>query len=662
MDWSTLIWAIIITVAVVWIIVAHVKNKEISKANHELENQKVKYAELIEQTQTERKTYINSVVTDIQKIVEQKCEYYPQLAAIMADLETMYIERSADYLCNKRYPAYDEAKRIREVREDCKIEIEKRKNAEYRLSYITKIYPQLQFITDPNFNKSNPPELITSVDQNTIDRKNQQLQLLHDEMKQLRVEYQKIIDQLHRNYNDEIQQLRLEYQKEIEQIYCNYESLQQVIETLDLYDVFNDYPEWMIPKPLAENYRKSLTSNRLIKSQQTPFEFKSPIEISCKTISQTDGQIYYTSLSNCSCPDFKANQSPCKHMLSLAIRLNAFIFHSDTVNDALNDLVIKAQLLDEQEQRVKKEKVKIENAKKIVSEKQQTYPFLATLMAEYKQSMLDIAIREHVTKRDMIAKLKQAEKEKAMLHNQIAVYEYMFPILNEFKDVPPLQLSQTIENSKTTGFQYQWLTEEEYVALTSEEKQQRWIDRYLGGNSRSNWEAGIKYERYIGYLCEKEGCNVKYTGATLKLNDMGRDLIAFKEKTIYIIQCKRYAQGKEVHENHLFQLFGSVAHYKKEHPNHKVIGVFVTSSQLSDVAKQCAESLSVLLYENIPFKSYPTIKCNIGKNGEKIYHLPFDQQYDNITIQFSKGEFYADTIVEAKAKDFRHAMKHLFSN
>lgn len=524
-------------------------------------------------------------------------------------------------------------------KESYKKELEKRQTAEYRLSYITKIYPQLEFITNSEFDENNPPPLIQPVDQSVIDRKNQQIHFLQEDIKQINEAHQKEIDALHSKYS----------------------SLDEVIETLDLYNVFDDYPEWMIQKPLAENYRKSLTSNRLIKAQQTPFQFNLPIEISCETISQTDGQIYHTSLSNCSCPDFKSNKKPCKHMLSLAIRLNAFLSQPDTINDAMNDLVKKAQELDEQEQRIKKEKVKIENAKKIVSEKQQTYPFLATLMAEYRQSMLDITVRDHATKKDMIAKLKKAEKEKAMLHNQIAVYEYMFPILNEFKDVPPLQLSQTLENSKTTGFQYQWLTQEEYDALTSEEKQQQWIKRYLSGISKSNWEAGIKYERYIGYLCEKKGYNVKYTGATLKLNDMGRDLIAYKENTIYIIQCKRYAQGKEVHENHLFQLFGSVAHYKKEHPNHKVIGVFVTSSQLSDVAKQCAESLSVILYENIPFDNYPTIKCNIGKNGEKIYHLPFDQQYDHITIQFSKGEFYADTIEEAKNLGFRHAMRHTFS-
>lgn len=32
------------------------------------------------------------------------------------------------------------------------------------------------------------------------------------------------------------------------------------------------------------------------------------------------------------------------------------------------------------------------------------------------------------------------------------------------------------------------------------------------------------------------------------------------------------------------------------------------------------------------------IKCNIGTNGEKIYHLPFDQQYYRTEIK-KAGEF-----------------------
>jgi hypothetical protein len=56
-------------------------------------------------------------------------------------------------------------------------------------------------------------------------------------------------------------------------------------------------------------------------------------------------------------------------------------------------------------------------------------------------------------------------------------------------------------------------------------------------------------------------------------------------------------------------------------------------------------------------KSYPIIKCNISNSKEKIYHLPMDQQYDRVIIDPSKGEFYANTIVEAEKAGFRRAFR-----
>ena len=49
-------------------------------------------------------------------------------------------------------------------------------------------------------------------------------------------------------------------------------------------------------------------------------------------------------------------------------------------------------------------------------------------------------------------------------------------------------------------------------------------------------------------------------------------------------------------------------------------------------------------------------QCNIGKQGEKIYHLPFDQQYDKILID-KQGEFFAHTVKEAEEKGFRRAFR-----
>ena len=51
------------------------------------------------------------------------------------------------------------------------------------------------------------------------------------------------------------------------------------------------------------------------------------------------------------------------------------------------------------------------------------------------------------------------------------------------------------------------------------------------------------------------------------------------------------------------------------------------------------------------------IKCNIGKEGERIYHLPFDQQYDRCRIDLRIGECYVETVKGAEEKGFRRAQR-----
>jgi hypothetical protein len=53
------------------------------------------------------------------------------------------------------------------------------------------------------------------------------------------------------------------------------------------------------------------------------------------------------------------------------------------------------------------------------------------------------------------------------------------------------------------------------------------------------------------------------------------------------------------------------------------------------------------------------IKCNIN-NGNKIYHLPFDQQYYRTKIELP-GEFYAWTVEEAVNAGFRRARRYMFN-
>ncbi|MBQ1965200.1 MAG: hypothetical protein II348_00800, partial [Clostridia bacterium] len=76
---------------------------------------------------------------------------------------------------------------------------------------------------------------------------------------------------------------------------------------------------------------------------------------------------------------------------------------------------------------------------------------------------------------------------------------------------------------------------------------------------------------------------------------------------------------------------------------------------LSDKAKEFAKILGIFYKENYNIDVFPRIKCNIGTEG-KIYHLPFDQQYD-MTVIDEKGEFMALTVKEAEEAGFRRAYR-----
>ena len=84
----------------------------------------------------------------------------------------------------------------------------------------------------------------------------------------------------------------------------------------------------------------------------------------------------------------------------------------------------------------------------------------------------------------------------------------------------------------------------------------------------------------------------------------------------------------------------------------------VTTYKLSNEALQFAKLLKVSVRENVALEQYPCIKCNISeRTGERIYHLPFDQQYDSVKIGNVAGELYAMTVVAAEKANFRRAFR-----
>ena len=324
-----------------------------------------------------------------------------------------------------------------------------------------------------------------------------------------------------------------------------------------------------------------------------------------------------------------------------------------------------------QERQLREREKYCQNIEKVCQESKQTYPWLSNFIAEMDFARYQ-ALADHLEHKLRPAytaafKVREIAQEKRALtkyvkelEHQLYYYETVFPWLEEFKDADPKEVWDTIQNTKdedrTRYDQYKdWLSPSEYATLDETAKLQLALDRYKK-REKGNWQIGIEYERYIGYLYEREGYSVQYSGALLGYEDMGRDLIATKDGEVFIIQCKRWAQEKIIHEKHIFQLYGSVVHYllKNLVP---AKGVFITTTRLSIVAKQCAEYLKIEVRERQPIGDYPMIKCNISREGEKIFHLPFDQQYDTVKIEPEKGERYVLTVEEAEKAGFRHAYR-----
>ena len=213
---------------------------------------------------------------------------------------------------------------------------------------------------------------------------------------------------------------------------------------------------------------------------------------------------------------------------------------------------------------------------------------------------------------------------------------------------------------------FDWVSPEEYKNMSEVERNQLALDRYKKGK-KSDWQVGMEYEMYIGHLLRRNKFSVIQYGIENGLNDLGRDIIASRVENgvrcIYIIQCKNWEKGKPVNENVVCQLYGTTVQYELTNKDlffqeTKVIPMLVITNELSDMAQKFANKLGVLVSVR-PLKDFPMIKCNIN-NGNKIYHLPFDQQYYRTDIKLP-GEFYAWTVQETVNAGFRRARRHFFN-
>lgn len=276
------------------------------------------------------------------------------------------------------------------------------------------------------------------------------------------------------------------------------------------------------------------------------------------------------------------------------------------------------------------------------------------------------ALKSAETVRVEAQRRRDAERHLRMARSIVEYYEVVAPFLTDLRgeefgdgsdDAEPDLSPFTTKEREDPLTEY--LTKDEYRSLSSVEKGQLGLDRFWQRH-KSKRLIGKLYERYVGYLYEEMGYEVEYVGIFKGYEDLGRDLICTKGDQIVIVQCKNWSQFKTIYEKHIFQFFGTVFEYRDKHRDREVRASFYTTTTLSNLARKFASELQIDLVENHHFDTtYPCIKCNVSRGSkEKIYHLPFDQQYDKTKIEPSRDEFYCRTVAEAEEAGFRRAFRY----
>lgn len=265
------------------------------------------------------------------------------------------------------------------------------------------------------------------------------------------------------------------------------------------------------------------------------------------------------------------------------------------------------------------------------------------------------------------SKARQAGLEYEIARNRLDLYERYAPWLVSLSDytidevlegIHEEQFSiDTDEQDSYPDSGRQYISDYEWKNLSETDRLQCALERFSDRKRRRTpWQIGREYERFVGWMEETRGYRVIYRGAIEGWSDWGIDLICENHEEVVLIQCKYLSseKGIPVRENTVAQTFGASKLWSLLNPSHRTCrSVICTSYELSPDALMFAKHLEVEVRTGVELRDYPRIKLNSeSKTGERIFHLPFDQQYDRF-----QGVDRAWTVTEAIQRGFRHAYR-----
>lgn len=211
--------------------------------------------------------------------------------------------------------------------------------------------------------------------------------------------------------------------------------------------------------------------------------------------------------------------------------------------------------------RIKEDYSKKETAIKSLLRSKTPFRDCSEMTSELELSIFDQSAHWLKTKRPPAA--RASEEVKAMrskvneiicnskaLEYRLQFIEKIFPEIHQYLEsdedllaITEYSSYQELEDNQDRSKNY--LTDEEYRSLSSAQRNQLALDRYIKSRSKTKWAIGRDYEMYCAWYFEQKGYCVIRNGILQKLNDCGRDLIMTRHVDLFdsieetwVVQCK----------------------------------------------------------------------------------------------------------------------------
>ena len=136
-------------------------------------------------------------------------------------------------------------------------------------------------------------------------------------------------------------------------------------------------------------------------------------------------------------------------------------------------------------------------------------------------------------------------------------------------------------------------------------------------------EAGLQFEDYIADCYRGQGWQVFHRGREREGADLGIDIIAVKNTRYVLIQCKRWASGREIESDVVATFIRDCAAYQRRRGHNQptlgfwtaptFLAVIATTTTLTPSAKSLALASGIVIRETVVYPPpNPDIEFAIG--------------------------------------------------